>query len=140
VQVSWEQILLLFSAKPGCPEYHRATVERMVNALPSSYLLLPRTGELFDSLDAYNGRLCGYALAEGFDTVKHGGGTKKIPSSRYTKDGRPGLPVSSVVRHCRPFSFCYVGRNTRSATSSNSYRSAAFSAGLSVEPSQLSSR
>jgi hypothetical protein len=31
------------------------------------------------------------------------------------KDGRPGLPVSSVVRHCRPFSFCYVGRNTRSA-------------------------
>jgi hypothetical protein len=56
------------------------------------------------------------------------------------KDGRPDLPVSSVVRHYRPFSFYYVERNTRSATSSNSYRSAAFSAGLSAEPSQLSSR
>lgn len=64
-------------AKPGCPEHQCATVERTVNALPSSYLLLPRTGELFDSLDARNSRLRGYALAEGFDTVKHGGGTKE---------------------------------------------------------------
>jgi hypothetical protein len=66
-----------WQAKPGCLEHHRVTVERMVNALPSSYLLLPRTGELFDSLDTCNSRLRGYALAEGFDTVKHGGGTKE---------------------------------------------------------------
>ena len=70
-------------AKPGCPEHHRTVVERMVNALPSSYLLPPRSGELFDNLDACNNRLRGYALAEGFDIVKHGGGTKKIPGSRY---------------------------------------------------------
>jgi hypothetical protein len=60
--------------------------------------------------------------------------------SLFCRDGRRGLPVSSVVRHCRPFLFCYVGRSTRSATSSNSYRSAGFSAGPSVEPSQPSSR
>jgi hypothetical protein len=64
-------------AEPGCPEHHRATVERMVDVLPSSYLLLPHTGELFDGLDTCNSRLRGYALAEGFDTVKRGGGTKE---------------------------------------------------------------
>src|SRR5205807_1453232 len=59
--------------------------------------------------------------------------------SLFCKDGRRGLPVLSVIKHCRPFLFCYVGRSTRSATSSNFYRSAGFSA-PSVEPSRPSSR
>jgi len=45
-----------------------------------------------------------------------------------------------IIRYCRPFSFCCVGRNTYSAASCNSYRSDGFSAGLSIETSQLSSR
>jgi hypothetical protein len=72
-----------WSAKPGCPQHHRAVIERMVNALPASYLLPPCSGELFDSLDACNRRLRGYALAEGFDIVRKGGGTKANPSYRF---------------------------------------------------------
>jgi hypothetical protein len=51
--------------------------------LPLSYLLPPRTGEVFDNLDDCQSRLRGFALAEDFDVVKHGGGTKKAPVSRY---------------------------------------------------------
>jgi hypothetical protein len=72
-----------WKAKPGCPAHHRAAVERIVNSLPPSYLLPPRTGEVFDNLDDCQSRLRGFALAEGFDVVKHGGGTKKAPVSRY---------------------------------------------------------
>ena len=70
-------------AKPGCAKHHRAAVERMVNALPLSYLLLPCTGEIFEGLEDCNRRLRGYALAEGFDIVRHGGGTKALPSYRF---------------------------------------------------------
>jgi hypothetical protein len=70
-------------AKPGCAEHHRAAVERMVNALPPSYLLSPCSGEIFESLEDCNRRLRGYALAEGFDIVRHGGGTKALPSYRF---------------------------------------------------------
>jgi hypothetical protein len=66
-------------AKSGCAEHHRAAVERIVNALPPSYLLPPISGEIFDNLDSCTNRLRGYALAEGFDVVRHGGGTKKVP-------------------------------------------------------------
>jgi hypothetical protein len=53
-------------------------------------------------------------------------------------DGRRGLPI--ICCKTLPSFFCYVGRNTRSATSGNSYRSGGFSAGLPVETSQLSGR
>jgi hypothetical protein len=69
-------------AKPGYLEYHRAVVERIVNALPLLYLLPPCSGELFEGLEDYNRRLRGYALAEGFDIVRHGGDTKVL--LRYT--------------------------------------------------------
>jgi hypothetical protein len=72
-----------WQAKPGCAEHHRAAVERMVNALPPSYLLAPCSGELFDSLGHCNRRLRGWALAEGFDIVRNGGGTKAAPSYRF---------------------------------------------------------
>jgi hypothetical protein len=51
--------------------------------LPPSYLLPPRTGEVFDNLDDCQSRLRGFALAEGFNVVKHGGGIKKAPVSKY---------------------------------------------------------
>jgi hypothetical protein len=72
-----------WQAKPGCPEHHRAAVERMVRALPPAYLLPPCSGEIFESLEACNRRLRGYALAEGFDIVRKGGGTKTNPSYRF---------------------------------------------------------
>jgi hypothetical protein len=72
-----------WQAKPGCAEHHRAALERMVNTLPPSYLLVPSSGELFKGLEECNRRLRGYVLAEGFDIIKHGGGTKAIPSYRF---------------------------------------------------------
>jgi len=67
----------------GAPEHHRAAAERMVNSLSSWYLLPSRSGELFESLDSCNRRLRGFALAEGFDIVRKGGGTKANPSYRF---------------------------------------------------------
>jgi hypothetical protein len=72
-----------WSAKPGCLPHHRAAVERMVNALPASYLMPPCSGELFDSLDDCTDRLRGFALAEGFDVARTGGGNKRMPGCRY---------------------------------------------------------
>jgi hypothetical protein len=72
-----------WKAKSGCAEHHRAAIERLVNSLPPSYLLPPRSGEIFANLDDCNSRLRGYALAEGFDVVRHGGGTKLNPGCRY---------------------------------------------------------
>jgi hypothetical protein len=72
-----------WKAKSGCAEHHRAAVERLVNSLPPSYLLPPRSGEIFADLNDCTNRLRGYALAEGFDVMRHGGGTKMNPACRY---------------------------------------------------------
>src|SRR5438046_9559100 len=68
-------------AKPGCPKHLVAVLERAVNALPPAWLLQPTTGEVFDSIEHCKRRLQGYALAEGFEVVQTGGGTKKWPGS-----------------------------------------------------------
>lgn len=70
-------------AKPGCAERHRAAVERIVNLLPSAWLLPPQTGELFDSLGYYDRRLRGYSFAEGFNIIRKGGGSKANSSWRF---------------------------------------------------------
>jgi hypothetical protein len=59
-------------AKPGCLAHHRAAVKRLVNAMPSSYLLLPYIGEVFASLKDYNLRLRGFAFAEGLNIIRKG--------------------------------------------------------------------
>jgi hypothetical protein len=65
-----------WQAKPGCPEHHRAAVERTVNLLPPAWLLTPQSGEIFNSLDHCDRRLRGFSFAKGFDIVRKGGGTK----------------------------------------------------------------
>jgi hypothetical protein len=70
-------------AKPGCAEHHRAAVERIVNLLPPAWLLEPQSGEIFNSLEHCDRRLRGYSLAEGFDIVRKGGGSKSNPSWRF---------------------------------------------------------
>jgi hypothetical protein len=72
--------------KLGCAEHHRATVERMVNLLPPTWLLEPQSGELFDSLDHCNRRLWDYILMDSTLYVKMMG-LRRIPagaSSMYT--------------------------------------------------------
>ena len=72
-----------FHAKPGCPKHLINVYERAVNAQPTSYLLPPITGEVFDSIAACEARLRGFALAEGFDIAHTGGGNKRVPSARW---------------------------------------------------------
>ena len=74
---------MAWQAKPGCAEHHRTVIERMVNAFPPAWLLPPCTGEIFDSLEHCNRRLKGFSLAEGFDIVRKGGGTKVHPAYRF---------------------------------------------------------
>jgi len=71
--------LFNWRAKPRCSKHLVAVLERAVNTLPSAWLLQPTTGEVFDSIEHCRRRLQGYALAEGFDVVQTGGGTKKVP-------------------------------------------------------------
>ena len=74
---------MLWQAKVGCAEHHRAAVERIVNTYPPAWLLRPQSGELFDNLDHCNRRLRGYSFAEGFDIVRKGGESKEAPSWRF---------------------------------------------------------
>jgi len=73
----------VWRAKPRCPKHLVAMLERAMNALPPAWLLQPATGEVFDSIKHCNRRLQGYALAEGFDVVRTGGGIKKVPRARF---------------------------------------------------------
>src|SRR5947199_3035612 len=70
-------------AKPRCPKHLVAVLERAVNALPPAWLLQPTTGEVFDSIEHCKRRLQNYALAEGFNVVQIGGGTKKVPTAHF---------------------------------------------------------
>ena len=72
-----------FYAKPGCPSHLVDIYEKAVNALPSSYLLPPVTGEVFASIEACEQRLRGFALAEGLDITHTGGGNKECPGRRW---------------------------------------------------------
>ena len=71
---------MLWQAKVGCAEHHRAAVECIVNTYPPAWLLHSQLDELFDNLDHCNRRLRGYSFAEGFDIVHKEGGSKEASS------------------------------------------------------------
>ena len=70
-------------AKLGCVKHHVAALKRFVNSFPPGWLLPPNTGEIFASRELYNSRLRAFALAEGFDIVRNGGGTAANPAWRF---------------------------------------------------------
>ena len=75
-----------------------------MNALPPVWLLQPIIGEVFDSIDYYKRRLQGYALAEGFNIIQIGGGTKKVLRarfiySRYRKSIRNYRKLESHIKY-----------------------------------------
>ena len=76
-------LAMSFHAKPGCPSHLVDVYKKAVNVLPSSYLLLSVTGEIFTSIEACEQRLRGFALAEGFDIAQTGGGNKRILDGRW---------------------------------------------------------
>ena len=67
---------MAWQAKPGCVEYHRTIIERMVNAFLPVWFLLLCIGEIFDSFEYYNRRLKAFLLTEGFDIIYKGGSIK----------------------------------------------------------------
>jgi hypothetical protein len=69
-------------AKPGCPDKHRAIVERAMAAMPPAWRLAPQTGEVFDSLQLFEDRICAWSFCDGFEVVRGGGGSKKWPGLR----------------------------------------------------------
>jgi hypothetical protein len=95
------QSTLAWHAKPRCPKHLVAVLERAVNALPSAWLLQPITGEVFDSIEYCKRRLQGYALAEGFDVVQTGGGTKNVSGARFecSKHGESTRNLRKLESH-----------------------------------------
>jgi hypothetical protein len=54
-----------------------------VNNNPSAWRIPPQISEIFDSIEDCKKRLKGFALAEGFDVVITGTGSKQFPSARF---------------------------------------------------------
>ena len=72
-----------WQAKPGCAEYHRPVVERIVNFFPPAWLLPPQTGKIFNDLEHCECCLRGYLFVEGFDIICKGGKSKSNSSLRF---------------------------------------------------------
>ena len=56
-------------------------VKKVVNSMPTHYLLFPKTGEEFDLIEAVFNRLQDYMFIKGFLIIKYSGnliGTKKL--------------------------------------------------------------
>jgi MULE transposase domain len=74
---------MAWRAHPACPKHLVGALERHINALPAAYLLPPQTGEIFDSIASCERRIRGYSMAQGFDIVLTGGGTRVAPGARF---------------------------------------------------------
>jgi hypothetical protein len=67
----------LWRAHPECPEHVKAELETRVRSLPSSFLLAPVDGEVFQNKDLSQERLQGWALSQGFAIVQTSGSMKQ---------------------------------------------------------------
>jgi hypothetical protein len=76
--------IMVYQAPPSCPKYLVDALERAVNALPASWPSASNIGEVFATITDYERRLRGYCLAEGFDIVRTGGGTRAAPGARFS--------------------------------------------------------
>ena len=54
---------------PLMPAHLRPAFERLISAIPESWLLAPKSGEIFESKDTCKKRLQAFALAQGFAVV-----------------------------------------------------------------------
>ena len=61
-------------ARPGCHEHLRTALEHAINKEPESWRSRPVSGEQFSTLLEAESRLIVWALVEGFDIVRGGGG------------------------------------------------------------------
>ena len=70
-------------ARPGCHQHLVQALEHAVNSEPMVWRERPVTGEQFNSLVEAESRLLVWALVEGFDIVRRGGGNKVSPASIF---------------------------------------------------------
>ena len=65
-----------WQARPGCHSHLRQALENAVNKEPEVWRRRPITGEHFSTLAEAESRLVVWALIEGFDIARTGGGNK----------------------------------------------------------------
>ena len=68
---------VLWLAHPECPEHAKAELELRVRSLPSSFLVAPVDGEVFENAALCQERLQGWALSQGFAIVRKSGSMKQ---------------------------------------------------------------
>src|SRR5271170_7215125 len=71
-------------AKPGCPDKHRAIVERSMAAMPPAWRLAPQTGEVFDSLQLFEDRVRAWSFCDGFEVVRVAEGVRSGLDCAYS--------------------------------------------------------
>jgi hypothetical protein len=67
---------------PGCPESHRALVQRVMDSMPQGYWYLPATSDVITSLDAFETHIRAFSFCAGFDVMREGGGSTAFPGLR----------------------------------------------------------
>jgi hypothetical protein len=114
--------LLAWRAKPGCPATIAPLLERTVNSFPRQWLEQPKTGEVFDDLAQSKSRFCALALAEGWNVVSEGAGTKVTLASRYIcamhqSETRNTRGLEDHVERDKEGEICSIGSQTSGTTS-----------------------
>jgi hypothetical protein len=66
----------LWTAHPDCPQHVKIELETRVRSFPSSFLLAPVDGEVFENADLCQERLQGWALSQGFAIIRTSGSIK----------------------------------------------------------------
>ena len=72
-----------WQARPGCPATLVNVLKEKVNSFPSYWLNTLYKGEIFKDLIEARDRYRAFALAEGFEVVKGGGGGPLFPAARF---------------------------------------------------------
>jgi hypothetical protein len=76
----------IFTPKPvvkdGCPEVHRAIVQRTIDRMPQAHWRLPTTGDIMSDLNEFEAHVINTAFCAGFDVVCTGRGSKANPEKR----------------------------------------------------------
>jgi hypothetical protein len=93
---------VLCLAHPECPEHVKAELELRVRSLPSSFLVAPVDGEVFENAALCQERLQGWALSQGFAIVRKSGSIKQARSRfdfRCIHHGNDTLDTRQLEKH-----------------------------------------
>jgi hypothetical protein len=69
--------------KEGCPESHKAIVQRTIDRMPQKHWRLPATGDIMPNLEEFEAHVKDSSFCAGFDVVCRGRGNKSFPEMRF---------------------------------------------------------